>query len=58
MGETEGRDKPLRSGKGKRENCGSTDVGLDNRYATKEESVALKEWTKARGLGLEEYAHV
>ena len=55
---TEALDKPLLTLTVNRENCCSTYLGFDNRYATKEEIVALKEWTKARGLGLEEYAHV
>ena len=55
---TEALDKPLLTLTVNRENCCSTYLGFDNRYATKEEVGALKEWTKARSLGLEEYAHV
>lgn len=54
---TETLDKPLLTLTVNRENCCSTYLGFDNRYATNEEVKVLREWTKARGLGLEEYAH-
>lgn len=50
---TENLEKPLLTLTVNQSGSCSTYLGFDNRDATKEEITALREWTKARGLGLE-----
>lgn len=47
-------DKPLLTLTVNNEDCCSTYLGFDNRYATPEEVAALREWTRARMLTLSE----